>query len=345
MKQSKLLLSMRGLKMINSFGIFLLTFILFPILQVTSQESRTITGAILSKQSNMPIPGANVLVKGTSVGTVTDFDGAFTITASANDVLVFTYVGFEPQEIVVGEQSSITVSLVEALSALETVVVVGYGTQKKSDLTGSIAVIEADEAQKVSNSDISQLLQGRSAGVNVTSDGEPGAAPNIRIRGVATFGDNQPLYIVDGVPVGTSVRDFSPNDIASIQILKDASAGAIYGSRAANGVVIITTKKGRKNAPLKIQYSGYYGTDEVAQKIPVLGRVDYQTIVNEKRINAGLPLILGNDPSSDLFVNDIDTDWQDVGLKNGTRQNHNFNFSGGGENITYNASVDYLKNT
>ena len=345
MKQSKLLLSMRGLKMINSFGIFLLTFILFPILQVTAQESRTITGAILSKQSNMPIPGANVLVKGTSVGTVTDFDGAFTITASANDVLVFTYVGFEPQEIVVGEQSSITVSLVEALSALETVVVVGYGTQKKSDLTGSIAVIEADEAQKVSNSDISQLLQGRSAGVNVTSDGEPGAAPNIRIRGVATFGDNQPLYIVDGVPVGTSVRDFSPNDIASIQILKDASAGAIYGSRAANGVVIITTKKGRKNAPLKIQYSGYYGTDEVAQKIPVLGRVDYQTIVNEKRINAGLPLILGNDPSSDLFVNDIDTDWQDVGLKNGTRQNHNFNFSGGGENITYNASVDYFKNT
>ena len=245
MKQSKLLLSMRGLKMINSFGIFLLTFILFPILQVTAQESRTITGAILSKQSNMPIPGANVLVKGTSVGTVTDFDGAFTITASANDVLVFTYVGFEPQEIVVGEQSSITVSLVEALSALETVVVVGYGTQKKSDLTGSIAVIEADEAQKVSNSDISQLLQGRSAGVNVTSDGEPGAAPNIRIRGVATFGDNQPLYIVDGVPVGTSVRDFSPNDIASIQILKDASAGAIYGSRAANGVVIISTKKGR----------------------------------------------------------------------------------------------------
>ena len=318
--------------------------ILLPVLCMTAQQSNTVTGTVTSATNNSPIPGANVLVKGTNTGSVTDFDGNFSITASANDVLVFSYVGFQSTEIEVGNKTSINVALEEGLSALDEVVVVGYGTQRKSDLTGSIAVINAEEAQKVSNSDISQLLQGRSAGVSVTSDGQPGAAPNVRIRGVATFGDNQPLYIVDGVPVGTSIRDFNPNDIKTIQILKDASAGAIYGSRAANGVVIITTKTGSKNSPLKIEYSGYYGIDEVTQKMPVLGRVDYQMIVNEKRINANLPLISGNDPNSDLFVSDIDNDWQSIGLKSGNRRNHNFNFSGGGENITYNASADYFAN-
>ncbi|MEH6408753.1 MAG: TonB-dependent receptor plug domain-containing protein, partial [Leeuwenhoekiella sp.] len=219
-----------------------LLFLLLPILTLMAQQGTEITGTVISATSNSPIPGANVLVKGTNTGAFTDFDGNFSIIANSNDVLVFSYVGFQSSEVPVGSQTTINVSLEEGLSALDEVVVVGYGTQRKSDLTGSIAVIDAEEAQKVSNSDISQLLQGRSAGVTVTSDGQPGAAPNVRIRGVATFGDNQPLYIVDGVPVGTSIRDFNPNDIKTIQILKDASAGAIYGSRAANGVVIITTK-------------------------------------------------------------------------------------------------------
>ena len=317
---------------------------LLPLLGVLAQQSTTVSGTVTSATSNSPIPGANVLIKGTSTGAVTDFDGNFSIVVGANDILEFSYVGFQREEVLVGNQKIINVLLREELSSLNEVVVIGYGTQRRSDLTGSVAVIDAEEAQKVSSNDISQLLQGRSAGVTVTSDGQPGAAPNIRIRGVATFGDNQPLYIVDGVPVGTSVRDFNPNDIKSIQILKDASAGAIYGSRAANGVVIITTKKGTKNTPLKIQYSGYYGTDEVTEKIPVLRRDDYQMIVNEKRINAGLPLIAGNDPDSPLYVSDIDNDWQSIGLKSGSRRNHNFNFSGGGENITYNASLDYFKN-
>lgn len=322
----------------------LFMFSLFLGLQMQAQDVTTITGTVTDAAAGTPIPGANVIVKGTTNGAVTDFDGNFSIDASSEDVLVFSYVGFRSQEIIVGGQSTIDVTLVEDVSTLDEVVVVGYGTQKKSDLTGSVAVVDADEMQKVSNSDVGQLLQGRSAGVVVTSGGQPGAAPNIRIRGVATFGDNQPLYVVDGVPVGTSIRDFNPNDIESIQVLKDASAGAIYGSRAANGVVIITTKSGRKDTPLTIKYSGYYGIDNVAQKIPVLKREDYQMIVNEKRANAGLPLILGNDPNSELFVDDIDTDWQEVGLKSGMRMNHNFNFSGGGENITYNASVDYFKN-
>ena len=339
---SKLLISaFKNLrKGFRAFSLFLL------MIGVSSyaQSQELITGTVTSETDGMPLPGVNVIIQGTSNGAVTDMDGNYSIEVNENDVLVFSFIGFKQQEIAVGTQTEINVALSEDLNALDDVVVVGYGTQRREDLTGSVAVIKAEEAQKVSNSDVSGLLQGRSSGVTVTSGGEPGAAPNVRIRGVATFGDSQPLYIVDGVPVGTSIRDFSPNDIESIQVLKDASAGAIYGSRAANGVVIITTKNGKKNTPLKISYSGYYGIDEVPQEIPVLGREDYQMIVNEKRENAGIPLIAGNDPSSDLFVDDIDTDWQEIGLKNGSRQNHNVSLSGGGENISYNASLDYFQN-
>ena len=339
---SKLLISaIKNLrKGFRAFSLFLL------MIGVSSyaQSQELITGTVTSESDGMPLPGVNVIIQGTSNGAVTDIDGNYSIEANENDVLVYSFIGFQQQEITVGTQTEINVALSEDLNALDDVVVVGYGTQRREDLTGSVAVIKAEEAQKVSNSDVSGLLQGRSSGVTVTSGGEPGAAPNVRIRGVATFGDSQPLYIVDGVPVGTSIRDFSPNDIESIQVLKDASAGAIYGSRAANGVVIITTKNGKKNTPLKISYSGYYGVDEVPQEIPVLGREDYQMIVNEKRENAGMPLIAGNDPSSDLFVDDIDTDWQEIGLKSGSRQNHNVSLSGGGENISYNASLDYFQN-
>lgn len=310
----------------------------------TFAQTQIVEGTVTSAGDNLSLPGVNVIEKGTSNGVVTDFNGRYSLEVSSGAVLVFSYLGYATKEIEVQNQNKIDVSMVENLEALEDVVVIGYGTQKKSDLTGSVSVIPVDEIQKVSNSDVSQLLQGRSAGVTVTADGQPGAGANVRIRGVSTFGDSQPLYIVDGVPVGTSIRDFNPNDISSIQVLKDASAGAIYGSRAANGVVIITTKQGTKNTPLEIRYSGYYGIDEVAQRIPVLGREDYQMISNEKRINANQPLIPGNDPSSDLYVSDIDTDWQSVALKSGNRQNHNFGFSGGGENITYNATMDYFSN-
>ncbi|MGS2763720.1 SusC/RagA family TonB-linked outer membrane protein [Sinomicrobium sp. M5D2P9] len=310
-----------------------------------AQGGSTVSGTVLSGADDEPLPGVTVRVKGTDKGTVTDFDGNYTISLTGeNNILIFSYIGFRTEEVPVNGRNEINVALEEDLAKLDEVVVVGYGTQKRADLTGSIAVVDAEEINKVSGNDVGQLLQGRSSGVTVTSDGQPGAAPNIRIRGVSTFGDNQPLYVVDGVPVGTSIRDFSPNDIESIQVLKDASAGAIYGSRAANGVIIITTKKGRKDTPLKIDYHGYYGVDRVNRTIPVLGREDYQMIVNEKQSNAGLALIPGNDPSSPLYVDDIDNDWQKIGLKTGSRQSHNFNFSGGGENITYNASLDYFEN-
>ncbi|MXN90083.1 SusC/RagA family TonB-linked outer membrane protein [Flavobacterium sp. Sd200] len=315
---------------------------LFSVSVVNAQNA-TITGKVTSASDGLGLPMANVVVKGSSNGVSTDLDGNYSISAGANDVLVFSYVGFTNQEITVGNQTVINIALSAAATELEDVVVVGYGTQKKADLTGSIAVVNVSEAKKTSTSDVSQLLQGRTSGVTVTTDGQPGAGPQIRIRGIGTFGNAEPLYIVDGVAMSGSVRDFNPNDIKSIQILKDGAASAIYGSRAANGVVIITTKNGRKNSPLKIEYSAYYGIDEVAQKIPVLNRVQYQSIVNQKRTNAGFTLLPGNDPNSPLFISDTDNDWQKIGLKDGTRHNQNFNFSGGGENFTYNASADYFK--
>jgi TonB-linked SusC/RagA family outer membrane protein len=325
---------------------FMLTFLMlvFSATAIFAQGNITVTGTVTSQKNNVPLLGVNVIQEGTSNGVVTDLEGNYSISVPANAELNFSYIGFKSKSIPVEGQSRINVSLSEDYASLDDVVVVGYGTQQRKNVTGSVASVDAEELQKQSNNDVSRMLQGRTAGVTVTSNGEPGAGGNVRIRGVATFGDSQPLYVVDGVPVGTSIRDFNPNDIESIEVLKDASAGAIYGSRAANGVIIITTKSGEKNTPLQIQYSGYYGVDEVAQEIPVLSRVDYQMISNEKRQNAGLPLIPGNDPNSDLFIDNINTDWQEIGLKSGSRQNHNLNFSGGGENITYNASLDYFNN-
>ncbi|MEQ9441429.1 MAG: TonB-dependent receptor [Cyclobacteriaceae bacterium] len=308
-------------------------------------QSQTISGQVTAIDTDETLPGVNIVVKGTTTGTVTDLDGNYRLTVPLDAAtLVFSSVGYTQEEVAIENQSTINIALAPDIQNLSEVVVVGYGTQKKSDITGSVAVVESEEMKKYATSDVGQLLQGRASGVNVVSDGQPGANPNIRIRGIGTFGNSQPLYVVDGVPVGTSIRDFNPNDIESVQILKDASAGAIYGSRAANGVVIITTKQGRKDTPLTIQYSGYYGIDEVWQRMPVLGREDYQMMANEVRANGGRELIPGNDPTSNLFISDINTDWQDVSLKNGVRQNHNLSFSGGGDNTTYNLSLDYFDN-
>ncbi|MGK9127575.1 TonB-dependent receptor [Olivibacter sp. SA151] len=310
-----------------------------------SQQSTQIKGKVTDKKGE-PIPGISVSLPGSKIGTTSDLNGFYQVQVPALiGKLVFTNVGYIKKEVpLVSGQFIYDVTLEEDLLGLEEVVVVGYGTQRKADITGSVAIVDVAESKKYLTNDISQLLQGRSPGITVNSDGQPGASPNVRIRGVSTFGNAQPLYVVDGVPVGTSIRDFSPNDIESMQVLKDASAGAIYGSMAANGVVIITTKQGKKNTPLNIEYNGSYGMDKVWQRIPVLKRTDYQLIANEVRTNAGLPLIPGNDPSSPLFIDNVDTDWQKEGLKNGSRQNHNLNFMGGGENTTYNLSFDYLGN-
>ncbi|MCJ8164402.1 TonB-dependent receptor [Pontibacter sp. E15-1] len=308
----------------------------------------TVSGKVTGEEGT-GLPGVSVALKGTTTGTITDVGGNYILNVpdgQENGTLVFSYIGYLAQEVQISNRSAVDVRLQIDAKTLDEVVVVGYGTQKKSDITGSVAVIDAAEIKKTSTSDMSQLLQGRAPGVAVTSDGQPGAVPNVRIRGVSTFGNGQPLYVVDGVPLGdnASPRDFNPNDVESVQVLKDASSAAIYGSRAANGVVIITTKQGRKNTPLKIEYNGYYGVDEVWQRIPVTNRAEYQMLQNETQLNGGQTVAPANDPNSPSFISNIDTDWQEEGLKLGNRQNHNIVLSGGGEYNTYNISLDYFDN-
>ena len=224
----------------------------------------------------------------------------------------------------------------------------GYGTQKKADLTGSVSIVNAEDLKKVSNSNISTMLEGKVPGVQITTDGQPGADPMVRIRGIGSFGSTAPLYVVDGVPVGTTIRDFSPNDIASIQVLKDAAAGAIYGSRAANGVIIITTKNGQKDQPLKVDYSGYVGVDKISSGVyDVMNADQYSQYIGQACTNSGTPIPGGYKLNPETgryqFMDNTDTDWFNEVFKTGVRQNHNVNLSGGGAHNTYNIALDYFE--
>jgi len=314
------------------------------VLQGYSQVS--VSGTI-KDENGSPLPGVNVLEKGTTNGTTTDSEGVFKISAPGSAVLVFSFIGYLTQEITVGTQTSINITLMPDITSLSEVVVVGYGTQKKSDLTGAVSIADPKEMTKLASSDVTQMMQGRIAGVTITSDGQPGATPTVRVRGIATFGQGisaEPLYVVDGFPLAGGIRDINPNDIETIQVLKDATAGAIYGNRAGNGVVIITTKSGKKNETPTVGFSAYYGFQKVPQRIPVLDREGYQMIMNEARANAGLAPLPGNDPNSPNFVDDVDTDWQDEGYKDGYIQNYSANISGGSKSTNYYMSLDYLDN-
>lgn len=305
----------------------------------------TVKGQVID-ETGEPVMAAAVVVKGTTKGTSTDLEGNFSIEAPSDGVLQFVSLGYETLEVSVNGKSNLGVIKMQTEALfLEQVVVIGYGTQKKVDLTGSVAVVDAEDLKKVSHSNISSMLEGKVAGVQITSDGQPGADPAVRIRGLGSFGDTSPLYVIDGVPMGTSIRDFSPNDIETIQVLKDASAAAIYGSRAANGVVIITTKSGSKDQPMKVDYSGYFGVDKIRKGVyDVMDAEEYGEYVRMAFANNGMDVPSGYDPSSSNYLdpNEIDTDWFDEMFKTGIRQNHNVNLSGGGENNTYNIGLDYF---
>lgn len=326
---------------------FLATFCLLMLFSSASaQTNKSISGTVSSPDGEA-LFGVTVTLKSGANGTSTDEDGRYSISATAEDVLVFTYYGFATQEVTVGAQTVVNVTLEEDIQSLDEVVVVGYGTVKKADLTGAVSVVDADEMKKQASNDVTQMMQGRVAGVSITTDGQPGAAPSVRVRGVSTFGlgaGAEPLYVVDGFPLQGGIRDLNPNDIESIQVLKDATSGAIYGNRAANGVVIITTKGGRKNEKFSVNFSSYFGLQTVPQRIPVLGREGYQTINTELLVNAGQTPVPGNDPSSPDYISDINTDWQEEGYKDGNIQNYNLALSGGTQNTSYYMSLDYLNN-
>ena len=217
---------------------------LFSSYSLLAQNDKTITGVVTLAKDAMPLPGVNVMIKGTNKVTSTSVDGDYAIKASANDILVFSYIGSTTQEIKVGNQTTINIALKDDVNKLDEVVVIGYGTQKKSDLSGAVGVVNMGSAKKTVTYDTAKMLQGQVAGVTVQSSGEPGGFVNVKIRGANSFTNNNPLFVIDGMIVD-SPFDFAPGDIESMQVLKDASSAAIYGVRGANGVVIITTKKGK----------------------------------------------------------------------------------------------------
>lgn len=339
----------------------------------TSNSSPDTDIAILVKgrvtdENDSPIPGANILIKGTAVGTTTDTDGRFSLEVSDEaSILVISFIGFVSQEIVVGNQTNITIALKPDVQQLGEVVVVGYGTQKKASLTGAISSVSAKEisAQPVVN--VGQALQGRIAGVSVTNNGAPGEAPIIRVRGVGTINNANPLFVVDGFPT-SDLNSFNPKDIESVDVLKDASAAAIYGSRASNGVVLITTKSGSLNKKLTVNFDSYYGVEQAWRKLDLLNTNQYIDFATELMTNADIyknetngsdpDVVVGSGVPDRIELGGLDqpinsstsqtfrqtnTDWQDEMFRTGRIQQHKVELSGGSAASKMFASFGYFE--
>ena len=273
-------------KQLLSKVLFSLFFVLIGI-QMLAQD-RTVSGRVTASDDGSGVPGVSVAVKGTSKGTSTDADGNYKITLSGNAVLSFSSIGFISQDIPVGNKSQVNVVLATDTKALTEVVVVGYGTQKKSQMTGAISSVGSKEIQELPITNARQALQGRAAGVDVVQPGsKPGAGPQIRIRGRRSFNaSNDPLYVVDGIPLSSGIDDINPNDIVSMEVLKDASATAIYGSRGANGVVIITTKRGKAGSTV-VSVDSYYGVNQELGTIGVMNGAQFAEYKRESRRAVG----------------------------------------------------------
>ncbi len=290
---------------------------------------KQITGTV-TDSSGTPVPGVSVRVRGSAAqGTQTDATGSFTLTVADNAVLVISSVGYETQEVPVNGQTTIQVSLKTSTAALEQVVVVGYGTQRKRDLTGAVASIKGDELAKQPVQTPTQALQGKTAGVQIISSGAPNSQPVVRIRGTGTMlAGADPLYVVDGV-LTTDIRNINNTDILSVDVLKDASAAAIYGMRAGNGVIIITTKQGKSGKP-QVTYNGSVGLRQAAHKVKMADATQYLDYLKDAAPTAGLP------------ANPTNTDWFGAVLRNSMQQNHNLALSGGSESIKYYFSAGYF---
>jgi TonB-linked SusC/RagA family outer membrane protein len=278
------------------------------------------------------------MVKGTSQGTITDLNGKYTIDVTGEDaVLVFSYVGFLPQEQTVGSQTSIDVVMQVDSKGIDEVVVVGYGTQKRSDVTGAISSIDSEELTALPVTTADEALQGRAAGVTITNNGSPGTAASIRIRGMGTMNSNDPLIVIDGV-VANSMLNLNPNDIESIQVLKDASTAAIYGSLGANGVLMITTKKG-SSGKVKIDFDSYWGQQWNNNRYDLLNTQQYVQYAEETGDPEDLPAFISDPARTGL----AETNWQDEIFRKGFMQNYNIGVSGGNENSTFRISMGYIE--
>ena len=303
-----------------------LVFSLLIISELANAQSGSVSGTV--SDDDGPLPGASVVMKGTNTGVTTDFDGNFSISGGIdnNSILVFSYVGYESQEIVVGNQSIINVQMQEAKGYLDEVVVIGYGSQKKSIVTGAISSIKQSELKDIPITRVEQTLQGRISGITISANsGQPGSSSTVRVRGITTLGNNEPLWVVDGVIVDSGgIGYLNQSDIASVEVLKDAASQAIYGARSAAGVILITTKKG-STGKLRVNYNGYTGVSSAARTLDLLNATQYATLLNEKSVNGGGNVLFTNPESLG-----IGTNWQSVIFNdNAARTSHELSVSGG----------------
>ena len=322
-------------------------------------QSVSVTGTVVD-DTGAPMPGVNIVLKGTTTGTTTDAEGMYVLHLSntPDAVLLFSFIGYATQEVSVNNRSIVNVTLVSDVQALGEVVVVGYGTQRKSDITGSIASVNERSLRDVPVTSLSQALQGKAAGIDIQKDGgdsKPGANPVIRIRGVRSLsGGNSPLFIVDGIPFNGNISDLNPDDVVSIEILKDASSTAIYGSRGANGVILVSTKRGKAGEPT-VTYSGYIGHTKPLRKFDLMNEEEFTELRKWSRINGapgtytGLddPKLLDAFESQELESIQLgrSTDWQDLLYKTGIVTNHQVGISGGSDKTQYAVSTGYFKET
>ena len=335
------------------------------------QEGKTLNGIVKDKNGE-PIIGANVVVKGTTNGTITDIDGQYSLSnVSNNDILTISYIGYLSKDIPVNGQQVINILLDEDTQKLDEIVVVGYGTVKKRDLTGSVASINAEKIEQIAVTNPALALQGRIPGVLVEqTDYAPGGGLKIRVRGNRSFkASNDPLYVVDGMPLTTGIEAINPSDIESIDVLKDASATAVYGARGANGVIIVTTKKG-KAGKVQVDYNGYVGVQTVAKRLDVMDGAEwtealreayratglYQSPTPSAEEDAKMPRLAADPYSLESVLMAYDEngnydpskvrsfDWQGNTLHESLIHNHNLNIRGGSEKTQYSLSASYLYN-
>jgi len=308
--------------------------LLFLLANNVWAQEREIKGRVTSEEGK-PLVGVSVHVKGTTTSTSSGDNGQFSLATSSGSVLLFSYVGFSAQEYVLGDETSLQITMLSSDSQLDEVVVVGYGTQRKEAVTGSVASISGEKMNEVPAANITQALQGRVAGVQMTqTSSKPGAAMQIRIRGTRSLNaSNDPLIVLDGIPFAGSIGDINPIDIKSVDILKDASATAIYGSRGANGVILVTTHKGYTGQQARVTFNSYTGLKTLFARYPMMNGAEFV----ELRKAAGL-YQNGVDESDD-----VDVDWQDLLYKNGIMTSQDLSVSGGTEKTIYNFSTGYFR--
>jgi len=303
------------------------------------QQQIKVSGRVVDA-NNIPMIGVNIVEKGTSNGVMTGPDGTYVITvASGNSTLIFSFIGYDPKEVTVGNQTTVSLTLTESTNALTEVVVVGYGTQRREAVTGSVASMGGAVLRDVPSSNITQALQGRVAGVEMSqTSSKPGAQMQIRIRGTRSLtASNDPLVVLDGIPFAGNISDINPNEIKSIDILKDASATAIYGSRGANGVLLVTTNRGQNGQKARITYNGYYGVNEVFSKFDMMNGEQFAAM----RAYANMPAYVNNTADE---IPGTNTDWQGLFFKTGAVQSHDVGVSGGTDHGAYTFGVGYYKN-